>query len=87
MKCPMEAMVRRSLKDAGITFVEGDANAHRLDFDLPEFGLAIEVKRYHSERISEQMSRTPNVIVLQGEAAIRFFCEALTEATFNSRAR
>lgn len=37
----------------------------------------IEVKHFHSERTGAQMKRAPNVIVAQGEPAVRFLAEAL----------
>lgn len=76
---PLERMVAEALDAAGIPYVSerGGANPSRLDFMLPELGIEIEVKRFHSERLAEQMSRAPNVIALQGEPAVRWFCNLL----------
>ena len=76
---PMERIVEQALIDAGIPYIaDRDAGtSHRLDFDLPEHGVAIEVKRMHSPRISEQMARAENVIVAQGEVAVRLLADAL----------
>lgn len=38
----------------------------------------IEVKRYHSPRITEQMSRTENVVAIQGWEAARVFAELIS---------
>jgi hypothetical protein len=34
----------------------------------------VEIKKFHSDRIIEQTSRAPNVIVLQGSNAVALFC-------------
>lgn len=77
---PMERLVEEALMKAGIAYVSeaNGGNPSRLDFRLPDHGIEIEVKRFHSERIAAQMARAPNVIALQGEASVRFFCELLT---------
>ena len=76
---PMERLVEAALQDAGIAYVtdRGGRNASGLDFRLPDHGVEIEVKRFHTPRSVEQTSRAPNVILLQGETAIRFFCDRL----------
>jgi transcriptional regulator with XRE-family HTH domain len=76
---PMEQLVERALQRAGVEYEtdQGGGTATGLDFYLPQHGVAIEVKRFHSDRIAEQMSRAPNVIALQGEPAIRLFCDAV----------
>ncbi len=74
LRDPMERLVEEALVDAGIRFAtdQGGGTETRLDFYLPDHDVYIEVKRFHSTRISEQMARAPNVIVAQGEAAVRF---------------
>ena len=76
---PMERIIEQALNEAGIIFVtdQGGANETRLDFYLPTYDVAIEVKRFYSARTSEQMARAPNVIVAQGETAIRFLAAAI----------
>ncbi len=68
-----------ALANAGIRFITdyGGSNPSGLDFHLPDDGIDIEVKRFHSPRIADQMARAENVIALQGEAAVRWFCERL----------
>lgn len=80
---PMERMVEHALHAAGLEYVtdQGGQNPAGLDFYLPQSDVHIEVKRFHSDRISDQMSRAPNVIAVQGEAAIRFFCDQLARRT------
>lgn len=73
-ECPLEQMIATSLTEAGITFLtdyEGGV-PENLDFYLPEFQVHIEVKGGHSPRISDQTSRSSNVIVAQGRKAVRF---------------
>lgn len=54
----------------------GGGNPSGLDFRLDN-GVEIEVKRMHSDRIAAQMARAPNVIVAQGETAIRYLAELI----------
>jgi len=77
---PMERIIERALLTAGIPFTTdmGGMNAHCLDFDLPDHGIAIEVKQMHSPRISDQMSRAPHVVVAQGRVAVEFLAAAIT---------
>lgn len=74
-------LIEAALLEAGIRFIAdtgaGVGNASRLDFSLPDYGIEIEVKRFHSLRIAEQMSRAPNVIAAQGEVAVRFLADAI----------
>jgi len=74
---PLEANIADALLSAGIRFDhEASHNqSHRLDFHLWETGVAIEIKRFHSERISDQMSRTENVIVAQGKEAVELLAK------------
>ena len=75
---PMEKIVRDALESAGILFVEErDQRACGLDFYLPIVDVHIEVKQFHTDRISEQMSRVPNVIAIQGIEAARLFAKML----------
>lgn len=78
---PMEQRIERALIDAGIAYETdaGGANPSGLDFNLPQLGIEIEVKRFHSPRIAEQMARAPNVIVAQGEAAVDFLARAIAK--------
>lgn len=72
---PMEAGVRDALTQIGITFTE--PSPLNLDFYLPDYGVHVEVKQFHSDRIAEQMSRAENVIALQGRAAVNLFIAML----------
>jgi hypothetical protein len=70
---PIERLIADALQAAGLAFTtgQGDGAASGMDFELPELGLAIEVKRFHSDRNAEQMARASDVIVAQGEVAAR----------------
>lgn len=79
-KCLAEEVVRKALYTSGLGFVtQEDHRAKGLDFYLPIFDIHIEVKRFHSDRISEQMSRSENVIAIQGLEAANFFAKILKE--------
>lgn len=70
---PMERIIEEALIEAGIPYLtdHGGQNSTRLDFELPEHDLSIEVKRFHSPRAETQIARAENVILAQGEAAVR----------------
>lgn len=79
LRDPMERLIEEALVEAEIRFVtdEGGGTDTRLDFYLPDHDVYIKVKRFHSARISEQMARAPNVIVAQGEQAVRFLAATI----------
>ena len=70
---PMEKLIADALDVVGASYTTdmGGGNPSNLDFRLAS-GIEIEVKRFHTPRIGEQMSRAENVIVAQGEHAVRF---------------
>lgn len=75
---PIERVIYDALTRKGILFtMEGDENhpSHRMDFHVPDYGMAIECKWRHSPRISDQTARHRNVIVIQGPEAARFFAD------------
>lgn len=79
---PMERIVSDALKAAQYRFVSdfGGGNPSNLDFRLIDSGVEIEIKRFHTSRISEQMSRAENVIAVQGEAAVRLFASLIRQS-------
>jgi hypothetical protein len=77
--CPLEADVENALKTAGIEYIRAD-NGVGLDFYLPNHDVYIEVKQFHSDRISDQMGRVKNVIAVQGEKAVRLLILMLSLA-------
>lgn len=77
---PMEQMTGEALAAAGVEFItdhEPDSPAN-LDFYLPAHDIHIEVKRFHSDRIGEQLKRAENVILAQGQGAVAFLANLLT---------
>ena len=70
---PLEQIIADALDQVGASYTTdmGGGNPSNLDFRLAS-GIEIEVKRFHTPRVAEQMSRSPNVIVAQGEEAVRF---------------
>ena len=81
MDDPIEKIIADALDVCGVKYDTdfGGGNPSGLDFRLSN-GVQIEVKRFHSPRIAEQMARSPDVIALQGERAVRFFAMLLVQA-------
>lgn len=77
---PMEKIIAESLP------VRFEHEKNGLDFYLPDYDVYIEVKQFHSDRISEQMKRQKNVIVVQGVVAVRFMSEILRGLSSTDRA-
>lgn len=76
----IKAEIFDGLVTAGIVFTqEGEPGHpdHRLDFDLPDHGIAIECKFDHTPRIADQLSRQRNIIVIQGLESAIFFSNML----------
>ena len=82
---PMERICGQALRAAGVAFITDHeaASPARLDFYLPESDLHIEVKRFHSERVAEQLRRAENVILLQGAGAVQFFASLMTATEYS----
>lgn len=76
---PMERKIADALDAAGVEF-EHERRPENLDFYLPAFDIFIEVKRFHSPRVSDQMRRAPNVIVAQGDKGVAFLAGLLRRA-------
>lgn len=85
---PMERIIAKALRAGGFLYASGDGGgtASGLDFEVEE-GPAIEVKRLHSPRIAEQMSRVEDVIAVQGEGAVLWFAALLERAATAERER
>lgn len=78
---PIEGVVYDALVSAGIVFtMEGDADHpdHRLDFDLTDYGVAVECKFRHSDRSNDQLSRKRDTILVQGVNAAAFFADQIS---------
>ena len=80
---PLEQRLADALEAAGIQYTAGPPKGTppgsplHLDFHLPALDLYIEVKRFHADRIARQMALAPNVIAVQGEAAVDWLCGLL----------
>ena len=76
---PMEQIIKDALIASERPFITdyGGGNPSGLDFRLVKLGIEIEVKRFHSPRISAQMAKADNVIAAQGEDAVRFLADLL----------
>lgn len=75
---PMERLIADALDSIGEPY---QTNILALDFYLPNRDVFIEVKRMHSDRIAEQMSRADNVIAAQGVAAVSLLADMLRSLT------
>lgn len=77
---PIERIIEGALAKAKVRFVrEGvDPTLPPLDFYLPDHGLFIEVKQFHSDRIAAQMKQADNVIAIQGRGAALAFADMIS---------
>lgn len=74
---PLEQQIEAALIAAGLDYRTETEHAARLDFWLPGPAIYIEVKGGHSERTAAQMARVSNVIVAQGDEAVKFLAQAI----------
>ena len=83
---PMERLIADALDEAGIGYETGlgGGNPSCLDFRLDN-GIEIEVKRFHSPRVADQMARADNVIVAQGKGAVEFLAHLIRGGNVASR--
>jgi len=85
MSDPMEQLIEDGLRAGGFRFVrEGEVKGanQTLDFYLPDLGIYIECKQFHSPRIADQMTRAPNIIVAQGRPAVQMLASLLANARY-----
>lgn len=79
--CPLEQRIAKALDAANLEYrtdYEGGVEAH-LDFYLQKSDVHLEVKGGHSPRIEEQMARSKNVIVAQGEKAVELLAALIEQ--------
>lgn len=80
--CPLEQKIAQALDSAGVDYrteFEGKV-PEGLDFYLAHGGIHIEVKGAHAPRIADQMARSKNVIVAQGEKAVDLLAFLIRQA-------
>jgi hypothetical protein len=74
----LEKKVAEALDEVGIDFVHESENKEQvLDFYLPFFDVYIEIKQFHADRISNQMSSKDNVIAVQGTKSVNLLVTML----------
>jgi hypothetical protein len=74
----LEKKVAEALDEVGIEFVhESESKEQGLDFYLPFFDVFIEIKQFHTDRISRQMSSKDNVIAAQGSKSVNLLVTML----------
>ena len=74
MACPVEIFVEGVLRRAGVKYErdrELSPGQHSIDFYLPDQDLWIEVCQFHTPRKIEQLSRLPDVVLVQGFGAAK----------------
>lgn len=72
----LEKAVGECLTRKGITFIHESQDPDQdLDFYLPDYDVYIEVKQFHTDRISRQLASRDNVIVIQGRRSIEFLAD------------
>ena len=65
---PVEAIIYDALVDSDVPFEMGK---NGIDFYMSDSDIYIECKRFHSDRISDQMARVDNIIAVQGICTAR----------------
>lgn len=74
----LEKVLHEALYKRGIHAVhESQGDTGGLDFYLPGFGVYLEVKAFHADRISTQMKSQRNVVAIQGSDAVNLVCGLL----------
>lgn len=77
---PVEVIIYDALVEAGIPFTNNARLTDGLDFMIEvDPPIYIECKRFHSPRITEQMSRKTNVIAVQGLEAANWLAKRLRD--------
>lgn len=69
---PMEQIIAQALDDAGYAYTRSiDVGGRSIDFHLTVTDIYVEVKRFHTPRSILQMEKVENIVVVQGERAVR----------------
>ena len=66
---PIESAVAEVLHECGVNY---EYPSNGLDFYLPDFDVHIECKQFYTDRISDQLQRAEDVIVVQGRKSAMF---------------
>lgn len=77
---PVELVIANALEAASVEYCLGRETG-ALDFYLPSYRVHIECKRLHTERITKQMARFPDVIAIQGMDAALAFADMIKKGT------
>lgn len=90
MSDPLEKQFVAILDAAAIGYIRPDRDHDdptTLDFYLPDLDLYIELKQYHSDRITRQLANLPensNALVLIGRNSVHAFRAFIRQLTLNS---
>lgn len=79
MTCPLEKQMETLLLKHDIAFTRPEKAGRNLDFYLTNYGLAVEIKQFHSDRVNKQIkdSGFPTVMVLIGRESVNVLAELL----------
>lgn len=92
MDDPLEVAFAKMLMDAGIEFTRPERDAREptnLDFYLPEIGIYVEIKQFHTPRIADQLAQLPqqkSALVLVGPQSVKDFMMLIAALTAKLRA-
>ena len=76
----LERRVGEALGKARIRFIhESQGSGANLDFLLPDQDICIEVKRFDTPRVIDQLKRKENIILLQGRKSVSLFEDLLNK--------
>jgi hypothetical protein len=72
-RCPRELLFERLMVERGIRCERPEIHGGRVDFYLPDYDLAVEIKGGWTDRLKDQISGYDDVLVLIGFDAVRKF--------------
>lgn len=69
----LEERIAKVLNFMNVDFIhESENKEQRLDFYLPKNDIYIEVKKFHTDRVNNQLKSKDNIILFQGTKTIKF---------------
>ncbi|WP_414461791.1 hypothetical protein [Hyphomicrobium sp. DY-1] len=78
---PIEKLIADALDEASTPYIHDQAdNIATLGLDFKVEGIFIECKAYHTDRSNEQLSRAPNIILVQGRGAAEWLANIIRKS-------
>lgn len=76
----LEERICKLLNFMNVDFIHESENKEQgLDFYLPEHDVYIEVKKFNTDRVNNQLKSKDNIILLQGKKTIKFLEDMVYE--------